>query len=229
MKASSKKGSSVIKAVSTKVLALSLTAACALAACQGAHSASTLPWAQTADSIGGLTAGAIAPERLESRLPDCSLATAPIPGTYVFMNSIGNVSGSKYQQTRGDWAMGTVRVAASPSPMPSGGPPTPTQKTYLYVGKYRLKTAGQTGCVYLETTLKGEPFRESKYNASFAGIPDFDTLNFSFDVKRGGQLSMTVGQLGPAGGRGTLQLLRHQTVYDTGTIVFSKRILHRGP
>lgn len=229
MKAPSKKGSPVIKPVSTKALALSITAACALAACQGTRDASTLPWAQTAGAMGTRTAGTIATGRFHPRLPDCSQATAPIPGTYVFMNSTGNVRGSRYQQIRGNWALGTVQVAASPSPMPSGGPPTPTQKTYLYVGTYHLNKAGQSGCVYLETTLKGEPFRESSNNASFAGIPDFNTLDFAFDVKKAGQLSMAVKQLGATGGRGTLQLLLRKAVYDTGTVLFTKRILHRGP
>lgn len=219
----------MIKHAVIKSLAPALAVVCALAACQGTRDASTLPWAQNAGAIGARASGTNATERLEPQLARCSQTTAPIPGTYVFMTSTGNVHGSTYRQIAGNWVVGTVQAVASPSPMASGNPPTPTQKTYLYVGTYHLKTTGQSGCVYLETTLKGEPFRESSNNASFAGIPDFGSLDFTFNVKKAGRLSMAVKRLGATGGRGTLQLLHRKAVYDTGTVLFTKRILHRGP
>lgn len=213
-----------MRTVFPKALFGVVASAAVLAACHGAGgytpvAAASLPMAAHVPGFA----------RVSPRLPDCNAAKAKIPGTYIIMNSDGNVKSGAYSDIDGNWAEGKVTPAATPSASPSGEPSPPTQEIYLYVGTYHLKTSGQTGCAYLVTTVSGKPLMDSDDNASFAGTPDFSTEFYTFNVTKIGKLVATASGLGASGGSGTLTLTKGKSTYDTGTLTFTGRIRRHGP
>lgn len=202
-----------------------IASAAVLAACHGSGDTPLLP----APGSQPLVVRAATTARLSPRLPDCKAGKSKIPGTYIIMNSDGNVKSGAYTSIDGNWAEGKVAPAATPSASPSGEPSPPAQEIYLYVGTYHLKTSGQTGCAYLVTTVSGEPLMDSHNNASFAGSPDFTTEFFTMSVTKFGKLVATARALSASGGSGTLTLTKGKSTYDTGTLTFTGRIRRHGP
>jgi hypothetical protein len=202
-----------------------IAAAAALAACHGGN------YTPASDGSAPLPMVAHMPgsARLSPRLPDCKAGRAKIPGTYVIMNSDGNVKRGAYASIDGNWFEGKVTPTSTPSASPSGEPSPPTQAIYLYVGTYHLKNSGQTGCAYLVTTVSGKPLMDSRNNASFDGTPDFSTEFFAFNVTKFGKLVAAASGLSASGGSGRLTLKTRKGTYDTGTIAFTGRIRRRGP
>ncbi|HVA34120.1 MAG TPA: hypothetical protein VNG31_08240 [Candidatus Baltobacteraceae bacterium] len=159
----------------------------------------------------------------------CNARKAPLPGTYVVFESDGNVTGKAYSAIDAFWVEGVARTMPSPSPQPSSDPVTPTQRTYLYSGTYRLEKSAQTGCAYLETTVDGKPLADSRNNASLSGMPNFGTKLIAFDGGKSGSLRIGDLRLTANGGHATLTLLSGHRVYDTASLTLTSRRIRRGP
>ncbi len=211
-----------MKSIVVMLFAAALTGS--LVACQGGRGApavpASLPLARAAQP-------ARASDAPHAGIPSCELSRAPLPGTYIVLESNGNLTDGAYTASDGSWTEG--RVTAGPTPPPGSGPRTPTQPTDLYIGTYRFIRSGQSGCAYLETTLDGKPFPYSTTNASIGGFPDFGTANFTFQSTESG--AMRIGRLKVSGteGRASLVLMLRGHTFDVGTLVLHRRIVRRGP
>ncbi len=210
-----------MKSIVVMLFAASLTGA--LVACQGGRVApaapSSLPLARAAQP--SLATGAP-----HGHAPSCALRRALLPGRYVLLESEGNVARNVYTAIDGSWV--DANVSAGPTP-PGGGPRTPTQPTYLYIGTYHLNRTKQTGCAYLETTVSGNPFLASTNNASIGGLPNITAANPAIQAIASGTLRIGPLRLSATAGRATFVLLQRGRIFDTGTLVLHKRIDRRGP
>ncbi len=159
-----------------------------------------------------------------THLPDCKAGVAKFPGTYIIMDSAGEVKNGTYSTIDGTWAEGKLTPTTAPSASPTSEPSPPVEDVYVYVGTYRLKKLRQTGCVYLVTSIQGKPLVGSD-SATLTAAPDFSSDSFAFKRTHQGRLIATASGLSASGGSGRLTLkTAGGGTYDTGTLTLTTRI-----
>lgn len=157
-----------------------------------------------------------------SPLP-CTAHSVRVPGDYIVLVSVGTFHNGSYRSsgTFSSWndvayTIGSVR------PTPSPRPPVPE---YAYYGTYSLEKHRQSGCAYLFVTQSGQPFPGIGDNALSDGAPSIEAKHVRVKaLSLRGPLTITLDNVSPGGGRGSMKLTRGGAAYDSGTIVLTGRV-----